>query len=88
MYNRIRSYLKKVFWHNLFVGTAFQILDIPEYACGLQRSPALSLNQNPVFEMASTVAHCKYAAKGGHSMRPGARQNGGINCLKLGACVH
>ena len=49
----IRSYLKKVFWPNLFVGTAFQILDILDYACGLQRGPALSLNQNPIFETAS-----------------------------------
>ena len=46
-----KSHLKKVFWPNLCVGTAFQILDILEYACGLERSPVLSLNQNPIFEM-------------------------------------
>jgi len=49
----IRSYLKKVFWPNLYVGTALQLLDILEYACGLPRNPALSLNQNPIFEMSS-----------------------------------
>jgi len=48
-----RSYLKKVFWPNLCVGTAFQILGVLEYACGLQRGPALSLNQNPIFVKAS-----------------------------------
>ena len=48
-----RSYLKKVFWPNLRVGASFQVLDILEYACGLKLGPALILNQNPFFEMAS-----------------------------------
>ena len=51
----IRSYLKKVFWPNLGVEPSFQVLDIPEYACGLKLGLALILNQNPIFEMASTL---------------------------------
>jgi len=58
-----RSYLKKVFWPNLGVGPSLQVLDILEYACyrsdcyavGLKLGPALILNQNPFFEMASTT---------------------------------
>ncbi len=50
----IRSYLKSVFWSNLCVGSSFQFLDIPQYACGLKLGPALTLNQNPIFEMTST----------------------------------
>jgi len=49
----IRSHLKEVFWPNIFVGSAFQILDIQQYACGLKLGPAGILNQNPIFEMAS-----------------------------------
>jgi hypothetical protein len=49
-----RSHLKKVFWPNLCVGASFQVLDILEYACGLKLGPALILNQNPFFEMASS----------------------------------
>jgi hypothetical protein len=52
---KIRSYLKKVFWPNLYVGPSIQLLEILEYACGLKLGPALSLNQNPIFEMASTL---------------------------------
>ena len=48
-----RSYLKKVFWPNLGVGSSFQVLDILEYACGLKLDSALILNQNLFFEMAS-----------------------------------
>jgi len=48
-----RSYLKNVFWPNICVGFSFQVLDILEYACGLKLAPALTLNQDPVFEMAS-----------------------------------
>ncbi len=48
-----RSYLKKVFCPNLCVGPSFQLLDILEYACGLILGPALTLSQNPIFEMAS-----------------------------------
>jgi hypothetical protein len=39
-WERIRSYLKKVFWPNLGVGFGFQIPDIPAYACGLKPEPA------------------------------------------------
>jgi len=49
----IRSNLKKVFWPNLFVGRSVQILEIPEYASGLNLAAASILNQNPIFEMAS-----------------------------------
>ena len=49
-----RSYLKKVFWPNLCVGSSFQVLDILQYACGLKLGSALTLNQNPDFEMASS----------------------------------
>jgi hypothetical protein len=48
-----RSHLKNVFWPNIFVGAAFQILDIQPYACGLKLGPAAILNQNPIFEMTS-----------------------------------
>ena len=48
-----RSYLKNVFWPNVFVGASFQILEILKYACGLKIVPAATLNQNPIFEMAS-----------------------------------
>jgi hypothetical protein len=48
-----RSHLKNVFWPNIFVGVAFQILDIQQYASGLKLGPAAILNQNPIFEMAS-----------------------------------
>ena len=51
----IRSYLKKVFWPNFCVGPLFQLLGILQYACGLKLGPALNLNQNPFFEMASSV---------------------------------
>jgi hypothetical protein len=50
-----RSYLKKVFFPNLCVRPSFQLLDILEYACGLKLGPALTLSQNPIFEMASSV---------------------------------
>ena len=49
----IRSYLKKVFWPNFCVGPLLQLLGILQYACGLKLRPALNLNQNPFFEMAS-----------------------------------
>ena len=55
MYKGIaRTHLKNVFWPNLFVGASFQILDIQQYASGLKLGPAVILNQNPIFEMAST----------------------------------
>ncbi len=52
--DQFRSYLKKVFWPNPGVGSGFQILDIPEYACGLKPGSAYILDQNPFFEMASS----------------------------------
>ena len=58
-----RSYLKKAFWPNLCVGLSFQLLDILEYACGLKIGPALTLNQNPIFEIASRVMYPKKLIK-------------------------
>jgi len=55
-----RSYLKKVFWPNSCVGPLFQVLNIHEYACGLKLGPALALNQNPNFEMASGEKICTF----------------------------
>jgi hypothetical protein len=49
-----RSHLKNVFWPNIFVGAAFKILDIQQYASGLKLGPAAILNQNPIFEMGSS----------------------------------
>jgi hypothetical protein len=49
-----RSYLKKVFWPNLFVGASFQVLEILMYSCGLKLGSASIFNQNPFFEMASS----------------------------------
>ncbi len=43
-----RSYLKKIFWLNFFVGRSVQILEILEY------SSASILNQNLFFEIASS----------------------------------
>ena len=50
-----RSHLKNVFWPDIFVGTSSQILDIQQYAFGLKLGPAVILNQNPIFEMASII---------------------------------
>ena len=36
------------------VGTSFQLLKILWYVCGLKLGPALTLSQNPNFEMASS----------------------------------
>ena len=47
--------LKRTFWSNLCVGAAIQILDILQYACGLKRIPALTLNQDPLFLRQSFV---------------------------------
>jgi hypothetical protein len=33
----------------------YQVIDILEYACGLKLDPTLTLNQNPIFEMASDM---------------------------------
>ena len=53
--NAVRSHLKNAFWPNICVGFSFQVLDILEYVCGLKLGPALILNQNPIFEMASIL---------------------------------
>jgi hypothetical protein len=47
--------LKNVFWPNLFVGVAFQILDIQQYASGFKLGPAAILNQNPILETGSIL---------------------------------
>ncbi len=58
-----RSYLKKVFWPNLFVGRLLQILEILEYSpqghllrgtSGSNLASASILNQNLFFEIASS----------------------------------
>ena len=51
----LRNHLKKVFCPNFCVGTSFQLLEILYYVCGLNLGPALNLNQNPIFEMASHI---------------------------------
>ena len=38
---------------SLCVGSSFQLLGILKYSCGLNLGPALTLNQNPIFEMPS-----------------------------------
>lgn len=45
--------LKGTFWSHLCVGSAFQILDILQYACGLKCCTALTLNQNIHFKPTS-----------------------------------
>ena len=50
---KYRNHLKKVFWPKLCVGFSFQLLEIRQYSSGLNLEPALILNQNPNFEMAS-----------------------------------
>jgi hypothetical protein len=58
-----RTYLKNVFWPNIFVGASLQILDIQQYASGLKLGPAAILNQNPIFEMGSIYQHNKNALR-------------------------
>jgi hypothetical protein len=53
--NGTRTHLKKVFWPNLGVSAGSQILDILQYACGLKPGPAYTLDQNPFFEIGSTL---------------------------------
>ena len=48
-----RSYLKNVFWPKSCVEISFQFLKILQYFCGLKLDLALTLNQNPIFEMTS-----------------------------------
>jgi len=54
-----RTHLKNVFWPNIFVAAAFQILDNHQVACGLKRGSAAILNQNPILEMGSMVVSQK-----------------------------
>jgi len=49
------THLKKVFWPKLGVGRSVQILKILEYSSGLNLASALILNQNPFFEIDSTM---------------------------------
>jgi len=51
-----RGYLKNVFWPNLGVGRSVPILEILEYSFGWNLAAALTLNQNPIFEIASSKA--------------------------------
>ena len=62
----IRTHLKNVFWPNIFVGAAFKILNIQQYASGFKLGPAARvpakplgedgiLNQNPIFEKGSVL---------------------------------
>ena len=59
-----KTHLKNVFCPYIFVGAAFQILDIQQYSSGFKLGPAARvpakplgedgiLNQNPIFEMDS-----------------------------------
>jgi len=58
----IRTYLKNVFWLKSRVGLSFQVLKIQKYSCGLKLGPALTLNQNLIFEMASiNIAQKRYS---------------------------
>jgi hypothetical protein len=50
-----RTHLKNVFWPNIFVGAAFKILDIQQYASGLKLGPAAILYQNPIFVIGSNI---------------------------------
>jgi len=51
--DEFRSHLKKVFSLDIGVDASIQILDIREYACGLNLSLALISSENPNFEIAS-----------------------------------
>jgi len=50
-----RSYLKNIFWPHICVGLSIQVLGMHAYACGLKLAPALTLDQNPIFEVASRM---------------------------------
>jgi hypothetical protein len=50
-----RGYLKNVFWPNIGVGRSAPILEILEYYSGRNLAAALTLNQNPIFEIASSA---------------------------------
>jgi len=54
-----RSCLKNVYWLNLCVGPEFQFLKFLQYSCGLKCDPALTLNQYPIFEIASSIVYRK-----------------------------
>jgi hypothetical protein len=60
--------LKNVFWSHIFVGISFQILDMPQYACGLKLGPTAILSQNPIFEMGSNNT-CRLMAENDTSWR-------------------
>jgi hypothetical protein len=48
-----RDHLKNVFWPNFCVGRSVPILEILEYSSGWNLTAALTLNQNPIFEIVS-----------------------------------
>jgi len=52
-----RSDLKNVFWPKVFVGASFKILEILMYSSGFELGTAATLNQNPIFEMASIISY-------------------------------
>ena len=52
----IRSYLKKVFWPNLFVGASFQVPIRRRRISGLNLGSAAILDQNLFFEIASNLS--------------------------------
>jgi hypothetical protein len=56
----IKTDHKKVFWPNLCVGAAIQILDILQHACGLKCIPALTLDQNTLFKTVFYLIGCNY----------------------------
>ena len=56
----ICTYLKNVFCLNLCVVLSFQRLKIRQYSCGLNIEIALTLNQNPIFEMGSGFMRVSY----------------------------
>jgi len=74
--NIIRSYLKKVFSPDIGVEPSPQVLDILKYACGLSLGFALISNENPNFEMASSVQQSR-----GIDLRP--RLKNAVNFMAL-----
>ena len=59
------THLKNVFLAELGVAPSPQLLEILVYACGLNIGPALTLNQNPNFETASSRKDPRGAAQAG-----------------------
>jgi hypothetical protein len=51
-----RDNLKNVFSPEFGVAPSPQVLDILQYACGLRLGRALTVNENPIFETASSFS--------------------------------